>query len=212
MTVADNGAEVYTTQIETLFRQFCEDNGALKTDANGIETADPVKATAAWKYIYSQLFKPDKKTILYNNKTSKIDYSDIYTIHEILDVFLNICETYKIPSYTQDFCRMTGIARDTLYSWENGEYRGDNTSNLYKHSDVLKRLREERSEMLEKRMWEEPIGRQSLANNSQTFGLMYNRQNIGDHAAAQQALRSAREIADRHRAALELPEMEKPEL
>lgn len=212
MIKAENGAEVYTTQIESLFRQFCEDNGVFKTDSNGMEVADAMKATAAWKYIYNQLFKPDKDTVLYNNKTSKLDYSDIYTIHEILDTFFNICECYKIPPYVTDFCRLTGISRDTIYSWNNGEYRGDESGSLFKHSDVLKKIQHEMGEMLEKRMWEEPIGRQSLANNSQSYGLMYNQQNIRDQAAAQITVRSAKEIADRHKAALELPEMEKPEL
>lgn len=212
MVTAENGMEVYTSQIEILFRKACEDNGALKKDADGHETADPVKATAAWKQVYNQLFKPDKDTILYNNKTSKLDYNDIYTLHEILDIFLELCMEYKIPPYLSDFSRLTGISRDTIYSWGNGEYRSGNPDSLFKHSDILKKINSTMGEMLEKRMWEEPIGRQSLANNSKSFGLLYNQQNIRDQAAAQLTVRSAKEIADRYKDALELPEMERPKL
>lgn len=212
MVKAEDGTEVYTSRIETLFRQYCEDNGVLKTDSNECEYADPVKATAAWRYIYNQLFKPDRHTILYNNKTSKLDYDDIYTMHEILDTYFEICMHYRIPPYKSDFCRMTGISRDTLYSWANGEYRGDEKGNLYTHSDIAKRITDTAGEMLEKRMWDEPIGRQSLANNSESFGLMYNQQNIRDQANAQIAVRSAKEIAARHKVALDLPEPEKPDL
>lgn len=209
VVVAENGAEVYTDQIEPLFMEFCENCGALK-EVGGTVIADPVKATAAWSYIYTQLFKPDMHDLRYNNKSSKLDYKDIYTISSVLDIYESLCMRFKLPPYQKDFCRLTGISRDTLNSWEHGEYRMDDSGSLFKHSDIAKRIRDLRGELLEKRLWEDPIGRQSLANNSETFGLMYNRQNINNQATAQIAIRSAKEIAAAHRHVLDEPEPERP--
>lgn len=209
MIKAADGTEICENQIEELFRQYCEDNGALKIDDHGNATANPVKATVAWKYIYNQLFKPQKK--MYQNRKSKLDYDNIESIYSVLDIYLDICALYDIPPYLTDFCRMTGISYDTVYSWSHDEYGKDGNVNTIngehlKYSDILKRIRTTAGEMLEKNMYRETIGRQSLANNSRSFGLLYNKQNIKDQAAAQITVRSAAEIAESHRKALELPE------
>lgn len=209
MVKTESGAEVYENQIETLFVQYCQENGMKEQlDKRDI---DDSQAYCIWRHIYINLFKPDSQTIRLNNKKSKINYDDIYILSDILDIYIDLCFKYKIYPLIADFCTLTGISRETLYSWERGEYRRGAEGASCKHSDLIKKIREATQRMTIKDLHGDPVGRQSLANNFDDAGLMFTQKEIRAQAEASMIAQLSREeIAARYRALEEF--REKPEL
>lgn len=205
MIKTNQGLEVYDNQIEALFIQYCQDNNLQdQLDKHDI---DDSYSYCIWRYIYINLFKPDKNTIRLNNKTSKIDYSDIYVLSDILDIYIDLCFRYKIYPLIEDFCTLTGISRDTLNSWERGEYRRAEPEARYKHSDIAKKIKEATQRMTVKDLHGNPIGQQSLANNFDDAGLMFTQKEIRAQAEANMVTQLTREeIAARYEAFRERPE------
>lgn len=205
MTKTDGGVEVYDNQIESLFIEYCQNNNLQDSlDKRDINDND---AYCIWEYIYNILFKPDKDTIRLNNKTSKIDYSDIYTLSDILNAYLRLCFGYKILPLIDDFSTLTGISRDTLNSWERGEYRRGEPGATFKHSDIAKNIKKGTQRMTVKNLNGNPIGQQSLANNYDDAGLMFTQKEIRAQAEANMITQLSREeIAARFQAFNELPE------
>lgn len=209
MIKAEGGAEVYENQIESLFVQYCHDNNL--TDDLEKRKINDNDAYCIWVYIYNTLFKPDRNTIRLNNKTSKIDYGDIYAIWNILNTYIQLCFNYKIYPLIEDFSTLTGISRETLYSWEREEYRRGEPGASCKHSDVIKKIREATQRMTIKDLHDNPIGQQSLANNYDDAGLMFTQKEIRAHAEASMISQLSREeIAARFQAQEEF--REKPQL
>lgn len=205
MTKTDQGLEVYDNQIETLFIQYCQDNGLQEQlDKHDI---DDSYSYCIWRYIYINLFKPDKDTIRFNNKTSKLDYSNIYILSDILDIYIDLCFRYKIYPLMEDFCTLTGISRDTLNSWERGEYRQGEPGATFKHSDLAKKIKSATQRMTVKDLHGNPIGQQSLANNYDDAGLMFTQKEIRAQAEANMVTQLSREeIAARFAAFKEIPD------
>ena len=191
-----DGTEIYENQIEELFIQYCEDNNIQGLEERHIQGED---ATDIWLYIYSVLFKPEKK--LLNNRKSKLDYGDIETIYQILDIYKRLCFRYKIFPMIEDFSYLTGINRDTFYSWEKGEHRVDSDTVTCKHSDILKNIREMADMMLAKGLFKDPIGRQSLANNYKGSNLQFNRANMQDQLDIFKPMERPAQIAQRRQKA-----------
>lgn len=111
----------------------------------------------------------------------------------------------------EDFSTLTGINRDTLYSWEKGEYRAAAPGAALKHSDLIKNIREASQRMGVKDLHGNAIGQQSLANNWDGMGLNFTQKGIQAQAEAWQSPGiSAADIAARHKITVsgkpELPE------
>lgn len=205
MTKSEDGVEVYDNQIETLFVQYFQDNGL--SEQLDVHKIDDSHAYGAWRYIYITLFKPDKNTIRLNNKSSKIDYADIYLLSDILDTYLDLCFKYKIYPMIEDFSTLTGISRDTLNSWERGEYRKGEPGANCKHSDLAKKIKDATQRMTVKDLHGNPIGQQSLANNYDGAGLMFTQKEIRAQAEANMMSQLSREeIAARYQAFADVPE------
>lgn len=182
MIKTEEGTEVYENQIESLFIQYCNENNL--NDALDNRKIDDNDAYCIWEYIYKILFKPDRDTVRLNNKTSKLDYSDIYILNEILSIYIELCFRYKILPVIEDFSTLTGISRDTLYSWEKGEHRAVDAEATLKHSDIIKKIREASQRMGIKDLHGNPIGQQSLANNWDGMGLNFTQKEAVAHADA----------------------------
>lgn len=87
------------------------------------------------KRIYSTLFRPSRNDrVLYNSNT-KLDTSDIYTLDDIWNVYTDIAAKCKRAILIEDFSVLTGIHKDTFYSWAKGEYRNASSA----HSDFTKK-------------------------------------------------------------------------
>lgn len=194
--------EVYENQIEALFYIYCREND-IDTSKHNIDDND---AYCIWRYIYTKLFKPDAETIRYNNKKSKLDYGDIETISNILDIYLGLCYKFKILPLIGDFETLTGITRDTLNSWERGEYRVESGNATYKHSDLAKKIRDATKRMTLKNLNSNPMGQMAIANNYEDAGLMFAQKEAQAKADAWLIPRERpAEIAQRR--ARELPQM-----
>ncbi len=195
-------SEVYENRIEELFYEYCYEND-IDTAKHNIDDND---AYCIWRYIYNTLFKPDAETIRYNNKKSKLDYGDIETISNILDIYLGLCYKFKILPLIGDFETLTGITRDTLNSWERGEYRVESGNATYKHSDLAKKIRDATKRMTLKNLNSNPMGQMAIANNYEDAGLMFAQKEAQAKADAWLIPRERpAEIAQRR--ARELPQM-----
>lgn len=113
-TVNVNGVDVYEHKIYELCDEYME---RLK-DSDDIKSR--ITFNGMLRYIYQNLFKPTKDMIIYNNRSSVLDYSDIGLLMDIYNIFIDICALYK-KEYTKNrFMTMTGISKDTLKNWEKG--------------------------------------------------------------------------------------------
>lgn len=186
---------VYENQIEELFIQYCDDNNIDLSKRN----IDDNDAYCIWSYIYNILFKPDKDTIRYNHKNSKLNYGDIDTLNIILDTYLKLCFNYKILPSISDFCLLTGISLDTINSWEREEHRYyiyydadyNIISNLAAwkashvgqepphkkassgYSDIAKKIKNSTRNMTIKDLHNTTMGQVVIANNLPEAGLMF---------------------------------------
>ena len=172
MQRAEGGIEIHDNQIESLFLEYFEDRGIdLQHD-----TVKQTKFNAAWKYIYNRLFKPDINTVRYNNKNSKIDYNDIEKLNNICDIYIDLCFEHNIIPCQYGFYRLTGITRDTLNKWDNGESRaGSDEGASLTHSDIVKKIKAAYQEFYKDNLTDAPVGQITIANNDMDLGLMYSR-------------------------------------
>lgn len=201
MVKVESDVIIYENEIETLFYEYCENNDIDLSKRN----IDDNDAYCIWEYIYNILFKPDKDTIRYNNKRSKLDYSDIETIYSILQEYLSLCFRFKILPIIEDFCKLTGISRDTLNSWEHEEYRSNVSENVtIKHSEIAKKIKEATKLMGIKDQHGNPTGQLVLANNWDEMGLNFAQQQAKAIAEAWRPQQKPEEIAERYAAYAEI--------
>lgn len=201
----DEETEVYDNQIEAYFKQYFIDRG-INLEKDSVKQS---KYNAAWKYVYSNLFKPDSNTIRYNNKNSKIDYSDVWELNTICDIYIDLCFEYNITPSQYGFYRLTGITRDTLNSWKRGEYRGGDEKATLTHSYIVKKIDDAYKEFYKNNLSDTPVGQITMANNDEGVGLMYaERQAQAD--AWRLPTASREEIAQRYSGYKKLPQ--KPDL
>ena len=121
-------------------------------------------------HIYKAIFKPDKPQFM--NKKCNIPYTAA-NMEKLLDIYMNISLDYNCLPSLFTFERMTGITAEVLKGYV---------------TDASMTTLKTRQEYLINRLNESNIGVLTLANNEQSTGLMYNRQNILDHASVKQSL------------------------
>lgn len=196
MRRAEGGAEIYDNRIEELFLEYFEDRGIDPQRGNIKQT----KFNAAWRYIYNILFRPDKNTVRYNNKNSKINYDDIEQLNNICDIYIDLCFEYNIIPCQYGFYRLTGIARDTLNRWEKGASRaGEIEGATSPHSDIVKKISDAYKEFYRDNLSDGPVGQMAVANNDEELGLMYGKnQGINIQNNYMLPTQGAAEIAARH--------------
>lgn len=209
---------------------FCAEYGIedlMKAPQNTFESA----LSYAGDHIF---LKPENVTLKYNRQTI-LDCDNAELINYILDYYIFICGVYNKESNIQGFAKYIKISEQTMYNWINGEYKTkiyiDTDGNVIKdiqewklnkrgeyreiastsHLDLIKKLNANDEHSLanigisdknntgvamklnSKFGWNAPNGRSAEENNGKPK-------------------QTAQQIADKHRAALELPEMERPEL
>lgn len=126
--VEAQGIEVYTDEIYRLADEYID---SLTDDPDEIKSL--MRKAPAFrgmlKYIYINLFKITDKDIKYNNKNSRIDYSDIELLNSLWDIYFGLCSKYlQIPTIL-NFGLFTGIDSSTFDSWKNGRMRGNISDN-----------------------------------------------------------------------------------
>ena len=178
--------------------------------------------------------KPDGVKLKYNRQTI-VDADNALLIEYILDRYEQICKIYNKEVNIQGFSRYIKISEQTMYNWLNGEYKTkvyiDTEGNVIKdiqewklnkrgeyreitstsHLDLVKKIRL----MDEHSLSNIGIGDRNNTGVAMKLNTQYgwNAPNgRGANEDTGKPKRSAQEIAEKHRAALELPEPERPEL
>ena len=122
--ITESGIEVYENDITKYLDQYIAEK-----NIENMSKEPQSKWNAALIYIYKNLFKgckdnlkgPDKDT--YNDKL----------INDICDIYIELCYEYDKEVSINGFCFLTGIHKDTIYSWGREETRlGSSCSDLYK--------------------------------------------------------------------------------
>lgn len=183
MTIIDCDHTVYDNAIEMYFHEYF-DNRGISIDGTDYKSIDNSVFEAAFRYVYKKLFKPDKTTVRYNNKNTKIDLRDIDELNVIADAYIDIIKDYAIIPYDKFFLELTGIHRDTFNSWYRGEYNHGGLSNLY--SDLVKKIQCLPKEQTINRMTGTPVNLLALANNEPEFRMEYNSKRQLEEVTARQ--------------------------
>lgn len=222
--------ENFEDETENLLRAFCEKyniESPMEMKQNTFE--------AAMSYAGDHIFlKPDGVKLKYNRQTI-VDADNALLIEYILDRYEQICKIYNKEVNIQGFSRYIKISEQTMYNWLNGEYKTkvyiDTEGNVIKdiqewklnkrgeyreitstsHLDLVKKIRL----MDEHSLSNIGIGDRKNTGVAMKLNTQYgwNAPNgRGANEDTGKPKRSAQEIAEKHRAALELPEPEKPEL
>lgn len=222
--------ENFEDETENLLRAFCEKyniESPMEMKQNTFE--------AAMSYAGDHIFlKPDGVKLKYNRQTI-VDADNALLIEYILDRYEQICKIYNKEVNIQGFSRYIKISEQTMYNWLNGEYKTkvyiDTEGNVIKdiqewklnkrgeyreitstsHLDLVKKI---------KLMDEHSLSNIGIGDRNNTGVAMklntqygWNAPNgRGANEDTGKPKRSAQEIAEKHRAALELPEPERPEL
>ena len=172
MQRTEGGIEIHENAIESLFLEYFEDRGIDPQHDKIPQT----KFYAVWKYIYNKLFKPDRNTVRYNNKNSKIDYNNIEELNNICNIYIDLCFEYNIMPCQYGFYRLTGITRDTLNRWKKGASRSAEEEGASSpHSDIVKKIDDAYKAYARAGMADTPVGQITLANNDEELGLLYGR-------------------------------------
>lgn len=120
----DNGVEIYENGITLYLDQYMQERGI---EDMAKETQN--KWNAALMYIYKYLFKDDKDKL----KAPDRDTYNDKLINDICDIYINLCFEYDKEVSINGFSFLTGIHRDTIYSWGANETRlGSFCSDIYK--------------------------------------------------------------------------------
>lgn len=216
MIILDADNTIYDNIIEQHFHEYFENRG-IELHGNEYKSIPTNLFQAAFRYVYEKVFKPDETTSRKYRVTSKIDYDDDYTLNKIIDIFGNLVYGYDIKSTRNMFCDMTGIHRDTLHSWLNGntrayiyyntngeiikdiqEYKLNNKGEYTKelstsHSDLVKKIDSFSKGTAYNGLNDTPVGQITHANNSPEAGMEYNSKRQSELVMAHRAL-SASEL------------------
>ena len=111
---AENGAEVYEHEIKRLADEYI----SSLNDPDDIKNR--ITFSGLMRYIYNNFFKPTKDMVIYNNRSSILDYSDIWLLMDIYNIFIDLCTKYKQEYTKNKFLTMTGISDDTIKNWKKG--------------------------------------------------------------------------------------------
>lgn len=94
------------------------------------------------KYIYKNLFKPNKGENVYNNsikRNSNLNYDDIDLLNDIWDIYTELCySNYQDPSLL-NFSIMTGISVDWMNDVEKGNIRAGSDGTSSAHCQSVKK-------------------------------------------------------------------------
>lgn len=196
-TITTTGVEVYENQIWQLVDEYIDT--VLHINQNDYDSIEKYKKEIANNRI--DLF------FYISDRIEKPNNNDIELLDNIFNIYIRVCGRYGISPTLQMFGILVGINNMTFSDWANGDYRTTST-----HGITVKK-------------WKETCGAFALdklhnqdgtnANLIFACKVAYGMAETAPVQAGQQygvPQQTAQQIAERHKAALELPEMEKPEL
>ena len=196
-TTTITGIEVYENQIWQLVDEYIDT--VLHINQNDYDSIEKYKKEIANNRI--DLF------FYISDRIEKPNNNDIELLDNIFNIYIRVCGRYGISPTLQMFGILVGINNMTFSDWANGDYRTTST-----HGITVKK-------------WKETCGAFALdklhnqdgtnANLIFACKVAYGMAETAPVQAGQQygvPQQTAQQIAERHKAVLQLPEMEKPEL
>lgn len=120
--VTDDGIEVYENNIELYLEQYIKER---KIEDMNRETQS--RWNAALLFINRHVFS--NKNLLMSEINGSM-YNE-YIVNGICDIYINLCYEYDKEISINGFSFLTGIHKDTIYSWGKEEYR----NNIYYDSN-----------------------------------------------------------------------------
>lgn len=196
-TTTTTGIEVYENQIWQLVDEYIDT--VLQINQNDYDSIEKYKKEIANNRI--DLF------FYISDRIEKPNNNDIELLDNIFNIYIRVCGRYGISPTLQMFGILVGINNMTFSDWANGDYRTTST-----HGITVKK-------------WKETCGAFALdklhnqdgtnANLIFACKVAYGMAETAPVQAGQQygvPQQTAQQIAEKHKAALQLPEMEKPEL
>lgn len=196
-TTTKTGIEVYENQIWQLVDEYIDT--VLQINQNDYDSIEKYKKEIANNRI--DLF------FYISDRIEKPNNNDIELLDNIFNIYIRVCGRYGISPTLQMFGILVGINNMTFSDWANGDYRTTST-----HGITVKK-------------WKETCGAFALdklhnqdgtnANLIFACKVAYGMAETAPVQAGQQygvPQQTAQQIAEKHKAALQLPEMEKPEL
>lgn len=196
-TTTTTGIEVYENQIWQLVDEYIDT--VLHINQNDYDSIEKYKKEIANNRI--DLF------FYISDRIEKPNNNDIELLDNIFNIYIRVCGRYGISPTLQMFGILVGINNMTFSDWANGDYRTAST-----HGITVKK-------------WKETCGAFALdklhnqdgtnANLIFACKVAYGMAETAPVQAGQQygvPQQTAQQIAEKHKAALQLPEMEKPEL
>lgn len=142
-----------------------------------------------------------------SDRIPKPSNDNIELLDELFDVYVRICTRYNVLPTLEVFSFLVSINRSTFSDWMRGDYRTSTShgSTVKKWFDICKNCTVNR------------LNNQAGTNANLIFvaKAAYGMAETAPVQVGQQVgipQQTAQEIAEKHRAALELPEPERPEL
>lgn len=135
-TKAGNGVEVFEDDIYVYAQQYIDS----LPDASALCTPNSNTFTGMIKYINRHMgFTKDM-------------YADINILNNIWDIYTDLVYKYMQKPTIEEYCLLTGISRETIYSWMNGITRVDDR-------EICSKLGSSRSDTIKKWQHECALGR-----------------------------------------------------
>lgn len=195
--ITDQGIEVYENEIYSLVDQYI--TTVLQVSPDDYDTQKEYKAIIADSFVDMIFYIADR--------IPKPSNDDIELLDNIFDVYVRICTRYNVLPTLEVFSFLVGIERRTFTDWANKKTRSATA-----HSDTVKKWFD-----ICKNCTINRLNNQTGTNANLIFvakaayGMV---ETAPVQVAPQQGIpqQTAQQIAEKHRAVLELPEMEKPEL
>ena len=195
--VTEQGIEVYEHDIYRLVDEYI--STVLQVSPEDFDTQKEYKAAVADSYVDMIFYIADR--------IQKPSNDDIELLDNIFNIYVRICTRYGVLPTLEVFSFLVSINRSTFSDWMRGDYRTSSShgTTVKKWFDICKNCTINR------------LNNQTGTNANLIFvaKAAYGMAETAPVQVGQQEgipTQTAQQIADRHKAALELPEMEKPEL
>ena len=195
--VVDQTIEVYENDIYRLVDEYIET--VLQVSPEDYDAPKEYKAAVADAFVDMIFYIADR--------IPKPSNDNIELLDELFDVFVRICTRYNVLPTLEVFSFLVSINRSTFSDWMRGDYRTSTShgTTVKKWFDICKNCTVNR------------LNNQAGTNANLIFvaKAAYGMAETAPVQVGQQAgmpQQTAQEIAEKHRAVLELPEPERPEL
>ena len=134
----ENNIDVFENDIDLYINLFCEEN-----NIDNICNISQSVFNGMMIYIYRKCFKNTNK-LKNNNDTYSVGFGgtsncnsyNISIINELVDYYIYLCRKYDKEISITGFSYMTGIEKETFYSWR--DQRGNKASS--ENSNIFKKL------------------------------------------------------------------------